>query len=47
MGVKLCVLHLREEHWLRVFENEMLRKMFGPQKDEVREEWRRLHKKAL
>jgi hypothetical protein len=37
-------LTLRENHRLRVFENWMLRKMFGPKRDEVIEEWRRLHK---
>ena len=33
---------MREERKLRVFENKMLRRMFGPKRDEVREEWRRL-----
>jgi hypothetical protein len=33
---------LREEHRLRVFENRMLRKIFGPKMDEVTAEWRRL-----
>jgi len=36
-------LTLREEHRLRVFENRVLRKMFGPKSDEVTGEWRRLH----
>ena len=40
-------LTLREEHTLRVFENMMLRKLFGPKKDEVRGEWRRLHEEEL
>jgi len=34
---------LREEHWLRVFENRVLRRIFGPKRDEVRGEWRKLH----
>jgi hypothetical protein len=36
MGVKLN-LTLREEHRLRVFENRMLRKIFGPKRDEATE----------
>jgi hypothetical protein len=36
-------LTLREEHRLRVFENQMLRRIFGPKKDEVTESWRKLH----
>jgi hypothetical protein len=38
---------LREECRLRVFENEVLRRIFGPKRDEVTGEWRRLHKKEL
>jgi hypothetical protein len=38
---------LREECRLRVFENRVLRRIFGPKRDEVTEEWRRLHKKEL
>ena len=34
---------VREERKLRVFENMMLRRIFGPRKDEVTGEWRRLH----
>jgi hypothetical protein len=34
---------LREERRLRVFENRVLRRIFGPERDEVTEEWRRLH----
>jgi hypothetical protein len=34
---------LREECKLRVFENRLLRRIFGPKRDEVTEEWRRLH----
>jgi len=38
---------LREERKLRVFENMMLRRIFGPRKDEVTGEWRRLHNEEL
>ena len=41
MGVKLCTT-LREEYTLRVFENMVLRKIFGSKRDEVTEEWRKL-----
>jgi hypothetical protein len=34
---------LREEHRLRVFENRVLRRIFGPKRDEVTGGWRRLH----
>jgi hypothetical protein len=34
---------LREEHRLRVLENRVLRKIFGPKGDEVTWEWRRLY----
>jgi len=40
-------LTLWEERKLRVFENMVLRKIFGPRKEEVAEEWRRLHNEAL
>jgi len=33
---------LREEHRLRVFENSMLRRIFGPKTDEVTGEWKKL-----
>jgi hypothetical protein len=38
---------LREECRLRVFENRMLRRIFGPKRDEVTEEWRRLFNEKL
>jgi hypothetical protein len=38
---------LREENKLRVFENKVLRRIFGPKRDEVTGEWRRLHNKEL
>jgi hypothetical protein len=43
MGVKLG-LTLTEEHGLRVFENGVLRKIFGTKKDEATAEWMILHK---
>ena len=36
-------LTLREERRLRVFENRVLRRIFGPKRDEVTGEWRKLH----
>jgi hypothetical protein len=36
-----------EEHRLRVFENRLLRKTFGPKRDEVAGEWRKLHNEEL
>jgi hypothetical protein len=38
---------LREECRLRVFENKVLRRIFGPKRDEVTGKWRRLHNKEL
>ena len=38
---------LREERKLRVFENMVLRRIFGPRRDEVMREWKRLHNKEL
>jgi hypothetical protein len=43
MGVKLGLLTLGEQHRLRVFENRVLRGIFGPKRDEVTGEWRKLH----
>jgi polynucleotide 5'-kinase involved in rRNA processing len=42
MGVKLG-----RSRSLRVFENKMLRRIFGPKRDEVTEEWRKLHNEEL
>jgi hypothetical protein len=36
-------LTLREEHRLRVIENRVLRRIFGPKKDEATGGWRKLH----
>jgi hypothetical protein len=32
---------------LRVFENKVLRRIFGPRRDEVKAEWRRMHNEEL
>jgi hypothetical protein len=42
-GCETWSLTLREEHRLRVFENRVLRRIFGPKRDEVTGEWRKLH----
>jgi hypothetical protein len=36
-------LTLREEHRLKVFENRVLRRIFGPKRNEVTGEWRKFH----
>jgi hypothetical protein len=46
--VELCLpLTLREEHRLRVSENRMLRRIFGPKIEEVTGVWKRLHNEEL
>jgi hypothetical protein len=40
-------LTLREEHRLRVFENRVLRRIFGPKRDEVMGVWRKVHNEEL
>jgi len=42
-GCETWPLTLREEGRLRVFENRVLRGTFGPKRDEVKREWRKLH----
>ena len=37
----------REERKLRVFENRVLRRIFGPKRDEGTGEWRKLHNEGL
>ena len=39
-------LTLREECWLRVFENRELRRTFGPKKDNITVEWRKLYEEV-
>jgi hypothetical protein len=46
-GCETWSVTLREEHRLRVFENRVLRRMFGPKRDEVTGEWRKLHSGEL
>jgi len=46
-GCEVWSLTLREERKLRVFENMVLRRIFGPRRDEVKWEWRRLHNGEL
>jgi hypothetical protein len=46
-GCETCSLTLREENRLRVFENRVLRRIFGSERDEVTEEWRILHNEEL
>jgi hypothetical protein len=46
-GCETWSLTLREEHRLRVFENRVLRRIFGPKRDEVMGEWRKLHNDEL
>jgi hypothetical protein len=46
-GCETWSLTLREEHRLRVFENRVLRRIFGPKRDEVIGEWRNLHNEEL
>jgi hypothetical protein len=41
------VSDIREEHRLRVFENRVLRRIFGPKRDEVRGDWRKPHNEEL
>jgi hypothetical protein len=38
---------LREKHRLRLFENRVLRRILGPNKDKATEEWRKLHNETL
>jgi hypothetical protein len=46
-GCETWSLTLREEHRLRVFENRVLGRIFGPKRDEVTGEWRKLHNEEL
>jgi hypothetical protein len=46
-GCETWSLTLREEHRLRVFENRVLRGIFGPKRDEVTEECGKLHSAVL
>jgi hypothetical protein len=46
-GCETWSLILREELRLRVFQNRVLRRIFGPKGDEVTREWRKLHNEEL
>ena len=46
-GCETWSLTLREELRLRVFEDRAMRRIFGPKRDEVTGEWRKLHKEEL
>ena len=46
-GCEAWSLTAREKRKLRVFENMVLRRIFGPRRDEVTGEWRRLHNEEL
>jgi hypothetical protein len=46
-GCETWSLTLREERSLRVFENRLLRRIFGPRRDEVTGEWRKLNSVAF
>ena len=46
-GCETWFLTLREERSLRVFENRVLRKIFGHKREEVTGEWRKLHNEEL
>jgi hypothetical protein len=46
-GCETWSLTSREEHRLRMFENKVLRRIFGPKRDEVTGGWRKLHNEQL
>jgi hypothetical protein len=46
-GCKTWSLTLKKERRLRVFENRVLRKIFGLKRDEMIREWRKLHNEEL
>jgi hypothetical protein len=46
-GCETWSLTLREGYRLRVFENRVLRRIFGPKRDEVKGGWRKLHNEEL
>ena len=46
-GCETWSLILREERRLRVFESRVLRRIFGPKRDKVTGEWRKLHNEEL
>jgi hypothetical protein len=46
-GCEAWSLTFRAEHRLGMFDNRTLMKIFGPKRDEVTREWRRLHNEEL
>ena len=46
-GCETWSLTPRKERRLRVFENRVLRGIFGPKRDEVTGEWRKIHNEKL
>ena len=46
-GCETWSFTLMEKRRLRILENMVLRRIFGPNRDEVRGEWKRLHNKEL
>jgi hypothetical protein len=46
-GCETCSFTLREENRLRVFESRVLRRIFGPKRNEVTGEWRKLYNEEL
>ena len=46
-GCETWSFTLREERRLTVFENRVLRRIFGPKRDEITEEWRKVHNEEL
>ena len=46
-GCETWSLTMREERRMKVFENRVLRRIFGPKRDEATWEWRRLHNEEL
>ena len=46
-GCETWSVALREKHGIRVFENTVLRRIFGPKREQLTGKWRRLHNKEL
>jgi hypothetical protein len=46
-GCEIWSLALKEEHRMKVFENRVLRRIFGLKKDEIIGGWRKLHNEEL
>jgi hypothetical protein len=46
-GCETWSLPLKEEHRLRMFVNRVIREIFGPKREEVTGDWRKIHNKEL